>query len=76
MSNADNRSVTLKGQNKIFGYEESGIQIHHDEELGYYYLDFEGTRWAKPTLTKLCQVFVKHLIESRSPLPAEVKTNG
>jgi hypothetical protein len=59
---ADNRSVTLRGQNKIFG--TIGIQIfRHD--LNYYYLEYRGVQWSRPTLTELCQDFIYHLVESR-----------
>lgn len=57
-STAANRSVTLVGQNKIFSV--ICVEIHQ-HEMGYYYLDHYGQRWQRPTLTALCQDFLRHI---------------
>ena len=55
-TNATNRALTLAGANKIF--EVIGLEIKQHPELNYYYCDYRGCRWQKPTLTALCQDLV------------------
>jgi hypothetical protein len=57
---ATNRGVTLVGQNRIFA--AIGVEIFH-HELNYYWCDFRGDRWKRPTLTQLCQDLLRHIYE-------------
>lgn len=67
---ANNRALTLAGANKIF--EAVTLEIHH-HDLNYYYTEYQGHRWERPTLTDLCRALVRHHFQPQSyPVPAQL----